>query len=89
MGDYRFASASKGHPSNHQRATRDGAVQDRAHSVSRKEEEELDKPLDSVPLSELCSSEGFTGGLLGTEKEGDGVFDVVNKHCQPEMRMSV
>nr|XP_009927251.1 PREDICTED: tetratricopeptide repeat protein 9A-like [Haliaeetus albicilla] len=56
MGDYRFASASKGHPSNHQRATRDGAVQDRAHSVSRKEEE-LDKPLDSVPLTCLLQAE--------------------------------
>lgn len=66
MGDYGFASASKGHPSNCQRATRDGAVQDQAHSVSRKqeEEEELHKPLDMVSLSEPCSSEGFTGGLL-------------------------
>ena len=61
MGDSRFASASKGHASNRQRATRGGAVRDEAHSVSRKQEEELDKPLDSVSLSELCSQKDSLG----------------------------
>lgn len=63
-GRLSFASASKGHPSNHQRVARAGAVQDQSHPVSRRQDDDLDKPLDLVSLSELCSSERFTGGLL-------------------------
>lgn len=71
LSDYNcgFASAREGHLSNCQIATRDGAVWDQAHSLSRKQKEP-DKPFLMQSVSELCSSEGFTGGPI-KNREGE------------------